>query len=286
MIEIEKFYKSFKFNFSDKDVIKNGSNEYLSLDNDGLMYVRNFCSNRFHYDIDEYYDESELELLNNNVFENEGNLNSNLRIERFNHYSSAFLIGSSKKDSNKLIQKQSLKIGINESLREYCDLLDIYIFNNPYDSSLKFLPENPSFWPDGMFAYRSNSKFVSLYKGSVNGYNIPRFKKTSGLFNAENNNMFLEDHRSSILSVFNLIYYLRIKNLKLINTENYIKEERPGAVYIKSGIYMYPQQIIETSIISAGIYWLNKFGIKVFTYDLNFDFIENLNVINEKSEEI
>lgn len=286
MIEIAKFYKSFKFNFTSKDIIKKGNNEYLSLDNDGLMYVRNFCGSGFHYDIDEYYEEEELELLNQNIFKNEDQLNSNLRIDMFNHYSSAVLIGSSKKSNKQFLQKEILKIGINESLKEYCDSMDIYLFNNPYDSSLKFIPDNPISWPDGMFAYRSNNKFVSLYKGSVHGFNIPIFKKSSGLFNIENNNMFLEDHRSSILSVFNLIYYLRIKNLELINTENYIKEERPGSVYIKKGIYMYPQQIIETSIISAGIYWLNKFGIKVFTHDSNFDFIKNLNIIKDKSEEI
>jgi len=288
MIEIERFYKSFKFNFSEKDVVKKGNNEYLSLDNEGLVYIRNFCGDGFHYDVDEYYHDEELELLNRNIFKNERKLNSNLRIDSFNYQSQAMLIGSSKKSIRKHLERENfLKIGINDSLREYCSILDLYVFNNPYDSSLKFLPEKSvNSWPDGVFAYKSNSKFVSMYKGTVHGFNIPFFQKSSGLFNAENNNMFLEDHRSSILSAFNLVYYLRIKNLELVNTENYIREERPGTVYIKKGIYMYPQQIVETSIISAGIYWLNKYGLKVFTHDSNFDFINNLNVINEKSEEI
>ena len=85
-----------------------------------------------------------------------------------------------------------------------------------------------------------------------------------------------------ILSIFNLIYYFGIRNVFLLNTENYIREERSGVVYIKEGVYMYPQQIIESSIISAGAYWLKKYGINTYTYNKNFNFIDNIIVYDKE----
>ena len=96
--------------------------------------------------------------------------------------------------------------------------------NNPFINIKKTIPKNyVEKWPEGLFAYRTSPSFLRIYKGQINGFNIPRNNKQLGLYNVNNHNIKLEDHRNIILSSFNLLYYLGITNIIIINLENYMK---------------------------------------------------------------
>lgn len=281
MREIEKFHESFKLNLSEKDVIEVNGNQYLSIDHEGSICIRNFCTPLNHIDIDEYFSPEQLFLFNKNSYQNKKILISSLNTRKYQYYSLATIL-CSPRPINKDILKNSLVIGINESLKSHAEDINIYMCNNPYiNISQSFPSKNIQKWPEGLFAYRTNPHFIKMYKGLINGYNVPKNINRTGLHNINNHNICLEDHRSIILSAFNLIYYLGIRNVVLVNLENYIKEERPGTVYIRKGVYMYPQQIIDTSIINAGAYWLDKYEIKVFTTNEVFDFASNVRYIEE-----
>jgi len=281
MREIEKFYNSFKLSLSEKDVIKKCRNEYLSIDYEGAIYIRNFCTLFTHVDIDEYFFSDQLFAYNSNAYANKKLLISNINIRKYQHYSSAIIICSSKK-TNEDVFDNNLCIGVNESLKYYAEKMHIYACNNPLANINQCFPnKNIDSWPEGLFAYRVNPSFIKMYKGNITGYNVPKNINRSGLCNVNNHNIYLEDHRSIILTVFNLLYCIGIRNIILVNFENYIEEERPGAVYIKEGVYMYPQQIIDLSIINAGAYWLNKNDVNVFTTNKCIDFASNIKYIED-----
>jgi len=285
-MEIEKYHRSFKLNFDQNDIVKSNNNEYLSLDHDNVMFIRNFCAEGHHVDIDETFSVEESELLNANVLRNKDSLNINLHLERYKYHSLALLVGKARLDSKDILErsKKALVVGINESLKEHGEKMDLYMCNNPYDSAMLFLPDRLDAWPDGVFAYRINSKFLNMYKGTRCGFGTPMSTRSNSIINVNRYMMCLEDHRSIVLSAFDLIFRLGIKNLVLIDVENYLSEERPGSVYIKNEIYMYPQQIVQASIMSAGAFWLRKYGINVFTVDKNFDMIGSISVIDRDSK--
>lgn len=281
MREIEKFYSSFKLNLSQKDIIKKHGNEYLSIDSEGSIYIRNFCTTLAHIDIDEYFSSDQLSIYNNNTHLNKKSLISSINIKKYQYYYSAVIICSPKK-TNEDIFENNLCIGINESLKSYAEKIDIYVCNNPSVNISQCFPnKNIDSWPEGLFAYRVNPSFIKMYKGNATGYNVPKNINRSGLYNINNHNICLEDHRSVILTIFDLMYYIGIRNIILVNFENYITEERPGTVYIKEGVYMYPQQIIDLSIINAGAYWLNKNDINVFTTNKIINFASNIKYIED-----
>ena len=178
MIEIEKYYKSFKLNFKDNDIVKNNVNDYLSLDYSGFFYIRNFCTNKKHFDIDEYFSEEELVFLNSNIFKNSDLLSSNININDFSRYSKAIIINS-KIDNNFLKEIKNNKcliIGINDSLKYHNDLIDLYICNNPYRYIINFLPKDYTSILIGLFSYRTNHDFIKFYKGTKYSYNTPQYK--------------------------------------------------------------------------------------------------------------
>jgi hypothetical protein len=241
------------------------------------MYIRDFCTNLSGTDIDNYFEENELKEYNNNIILNKDFLNSSININTYKYYNAVSIIGSSKKDGKIDNFSNNLIIGINESIKEYSEIIKIYMNNNPYKKIVEYC-NNVKEWPEGLFSFRTNPTFIKYYKGVCHGFNTPMTIKGNSLLRLNHYNMILEDHRSILLSALNLVYLLGIREINLINTENYLKEERAGSVYIKDGMYMFPQQIIDTSILSAATYWLNKFGIKTYTLDPNFDIIETIQV--------
>ena len=281
MTDFDVFHKSYKFDFTDKDISKFNNNQYLSIDHDGLMYIRDFCNfSSHHLDIDNYYADEEIKDLNENIIANMKSLNAKLDFSKYLSYETAYLLGS--KASIFPNKSKKLVVGINESLRKFGDNLHLYVGANPNKSCLDFLPKKINNWPEGVFSYKVNPKFLHFYRGAKTGFNFPTYKLENGLLNFFNHHFCLEDHRSVGLSALNLLFLIGVKNIVMCGIENYIEEERPGTVYINKGVYMYPSQIIEYSIISAGAYWLNKFGINVYTTNQRFNFVNHISVTNEE----
>jgi hypothetical protein len=263
----------FQFSFSEKDVFKCNNNEYLCLDNNGSMYIRNFCTALAPVDIDNYFEESELKEYNQNIIQNKDLLGSSLNLDRYKYHDSVTVLGSAKKDAK--LKPGSLVIGINESLREYSEFIQIYMSSSPYPKILDFC-EGIKAWPEGVFSFRTNPSFVRFWKGIKHGFNTPKTLKGNSLLTFSRYNTHLEDHRSILLSALHLVYLLGIREIFLVGCENYLEEERPGAIYIKDGMWMFPQQMMDTSILAAASYWLSKAGIKTFTLDPNFDVISTI----------
>ena len=275
MIDFEQYFRSFKFNFTKEDVLDLKTNRYLRIDRDGLMYVRDFCCSAAHVDIDEYFPDEEARLFNENIIHNQNSLNAAIDVARYSRMDLGVVCcsGVSRKP-----KPGSLSVGVNDSLRGLFGELTLYLCNNPYASSTSFLPNASGQlrWPDGILSYRTSPKFVRDYRGFKMGYNLPANSKSKNLINLHRHHVALEDHRSPILSALNLMYLCGVREVCLSGFNNYLKEERPGATYIRDGMWMYPQQIIELSVISAGAFWLNAFGVEVTVDDEKFDFIDHV----------
>jgi hypothetical protein len=280
MLEFEKYYKSYKFNFSPSDIVEKKNNRYLSIDRDGLMLIRDFCNpDSVPVDIDDYYSDDEISELNDNIIKNSKSLNANIDFSKYSQNQSAILVGSgiNKNETELLDKNQYLVVGINKSLIKCKDKLSVYISLNPYESSVNLIPKDfRNEWPEGVFSYKVHPKFLRFYKGSKAGFNLPRFKNSNGPINIHKHHTFLEDHRCPAFTALSFIFNTGVRRIVLIGIENYLKEERPGTIYIKENVYMYPQQLIETSIISAAAYWLHNFGISVYTTNEDIDFIEHI----------
>ncbi len=213
-MDVEKL--TFKFNFSNRDISLDNDNEYVSIDKNFSIFIRNFCNSKRHIDIDNYYSFEDIEFINHNVINNARSLNSGIRIEKYAHYSNAILFLSSKQTSRQVVD-DNLKIGVNTSLVEYCDQLDIYLCDNPYPSSLNFIPDHAAKWPDGIFSYKILPKFLKMFKGIQMGYNTSQIKDFNYAVNMQNYHAFLEDHRSINLAALNLISNNQQVFLKQVN---------------------------------------------------------------------
>ena len=63
------------------------------------------------------------------------------------------------------------------------------------------------------------------------------------------------------------------------------KDNRPGSIQMKNGLYQYPQQIMCQKIIDKQLFWLKKAGIKVadcsngIEYE-NAEYIDKRNILS------
>lgn len=270
MIDPQAIFRSVKFEFSNIDKRKVGGNEYLSVDHDGMLFVRDFCSSGVHVDIDDYYDESSAGLVRENANSNFNQLNASLDLRSFSGRGTVVIV-SGKRDGSLGEIGRARFIGVNEALLNHGSELDIYLCNNPFASAIALLPRSLDTWPAGVFSLKTNKDFVKRYRGIRTGYNLPAIKGHGHVVNRKAHHFSLEDHRCPVLAAANLAAMLNPSRIVLSNVENYINEERPGTVYIADGIFMYPQQVVEFGILNAAVHWLEASGIEVFTEDARFD---------------
>lgn len=275
-----ELYNGFYLNFSENNIKYYNNDEYLNLDIESNFFIRNFCSDKNVFlDIDDYYYENDIKIINENIIINKNKLNSSINSKKYNKKNIAIIFGDGKnwnEIDKDIFDINAIKIGVNRSLLKHCENLNIYISNNPYHNSIECIPNFIKKFPDGLFTYKTSHKFIKKYKGCKYGYNIPNLSNNKIRLNPFNHKLCLEDHRNPYLAALSLCYFLEVDIVILVSCENSFIEQVPGSIYIDEGVYMYPQHIYNLSMISAGAYWLNNIGKKVLFYNSNIKIIEHM----------
>ncbi len=162
------------------------------------------------------------------------------------------------------IKRSDYKLmGVGNNLN--CRLeLDYYIFNNPNEVSLAWLPKKQTKWPLGIFGYGSYPEFVSSYNGI-------KFFYSSGWENMSSSLRLIDliDPLSTCLHLSNLI---GCEEILLTGAALRYEKERPGTVKIGNS-FMYPQQILSLSLLSALVFWTARSGKSIFSLDIEEDWL-------------
>jgi hypothetical protein len=268
-----------------KKIKKN--NYILTKDN---IWVRDFCSNSNHIDINNLYDK-ESKLWLKNEFENirKSKLTipvGEMKYENIIICSDGFGWEEKQKIIGKIPNSLVKIIGTNGSLAnwkmvgqkaEIKRVMSFYVINNPYPESLRFLPKSHSYYPNILCSTRTYPEFIDKYKTQCYFYQPSQNKEYSSPPNLIN--LFLDDYRNSICAAISLSWKLGVKKLLLFCCDDSFSEFRDGSILMENGYYQYPQQIISQNIIDKQLYWLKQSGVEIFNHSSGIKF-ENAEYIN------
>jgi hypothetical protein len=146
-----------------------------------------------------------------------------------------------------------------------------YIINNPYQECLYFYPQIVRIWPKCIASQRSHPTFLENYKGVTYIYSPAKSESYSGVERFDGDSS-IDDYRNPICAAINLAFRFKVKKLLLLSTLEMYKEERPGTELVKTGLWMYPQQLIAKALIDANLYWLQKAKIDTRYSDTEPDY--------------
>jgi hypothetical protein len=178
------------------------------------------------------------------------------------------------KDRQKVLGKIPNKlckiIGVNGSLAkwemvgekaEVKRVMSFYLVNNPFSECLIYLPKKHRYYPNLIASTKTYPNFLKQYQ------NQPLFyKSTNNLIYSsfsEGGNLSLDDYRNPICASISFAIKRGLKKLVLFCCDEAFKENKPGSVKMKNGLYQYPQQIMCQKIIDKQLFWLKKAGVEI-----------------------
>ena len=142
--------------------------------------------------------------------------------------------------------------------------MSFYVVNNPYKECVSYLPKKHNYYPDLVASLRSNTDFVSQYKGEIFFYKPSEDMDYSSPPNILN--LRLDDYRNPICAAISLAYRLGAKKILLFCCDDAFEDERPNSIKMENGLFQYPQQIMSQNIIDQQLYWLRKNEIEIFDH--------------------
>lgn len=170
------------------------------------------------------------------------------------------------------ISNQIVKtIGVNGSLAKWDMVgekakikrtMTFYLVNNPYPECASYLPKKHSYYPNLIASTKTNNSFLRQYKTEPFLYKATNDLNYSGISNKDGH-MILDDYRNPICAALSFAWKKRTKKIILFCCDDSFKDERPGSVKMKNGLYQYPQQIMCQKIIDKQIFWLKKEGVEI-----------------------
>lgn len=132
-----------------------------------------------------------------------------------------------------------------------------YVINNPFESSMKFMPKkNNKYYPTCIASIRSNHNFLKKYLGDVYTY-YPSFNKNFGEYVPQK--YHIDDYRNPVCAAISLSYYFNVKKLMLLCCDDSFEDERPNSVRLDNGLWSYKPLLKSQDIIDGKFYWLKKF---------------------------
>lgn len=155
-----------------------------------------------------------------------------------------------------------ITIGVGSALAQPQDL-DYYIGNHPDSDCMAWQALKSKKWPKGIFSYATFPDFIRSFKGL-------KFFYGSG-WEIQQAPLYLVDLMDPLSTALSLIPYTESKTIVLANCILSYSESKPGMVEI-DGAFMYPQQIISLSMLSALIFWLSRSGRDIYTLDEGLGF--------------
>jgi hypothetical protein len=237
-------------------------NQYLMC---GNMWVRNFLKKTVPYiDINQTITESDYFTFLNNEVQN--NLKKYTWIDSEKVVCPKILIVSDGLDfqkKHKIIEnlpKDITIIGVNGVLKKWeinSRNINYYVVNNPYKECMKYLPRSRKMLPKCIASARTNYEFLENYNGTKYKYYPVGEKNYSTLGNKESS-WQVDDYRNSICAALVLSYYFEAEKIMMLCCDDTFTEERPGAIQLENGYWMYPQQNITHDLIDGICYWFKQ----------------------------
>lgn len=134
--------------------------------------------------------------------------------------------------------------------------ISAYVINNPYHEALRYLPNKDSkYWPSCIASIRTNSEFLSKYKGQKYIY-TPTREEGYGYKYSER--FYVDDYRNPICASISLAYHFGVKKLMLLCCDDSFEEEREAAIQLENGLWTYPQHLRCQEIIDANLGFLKS----------------------------
>jgi hypothetical protein len=171
-------------------------------------------------------------------------------------------------------------IGVNGSLAKWKMVgekaeikrtMTFYLANNPYAECINYLPKKHSYYPNLIASTKTNNDFLKRYPSEPFFYKATNDLNYSGV-GASDGYMKLDDYRNPICAALSFAYKKKSKKIVLFCCDDSFKDERPGSVRMKNGLYQYPQQIMCQNIIDKQIFWLKKSGVEIFDCSFGMDY--------------
>ncbi len=246
-----------------KKIIKKHKNKNQYLLTPKGHWVRDFTRSAHSEDINNFIDEKEFpQLIKNELRIASMHLAS---IDREHVSAPNVLIVSDgygfneKKELLKKLPRNVTVIGTNRSLANWSkDLrMDYFVVNNPFKECMTYFP-SINYFPKCIVSSRTNPDFIRRYRlnrGLLYQYSPVKDK----VFGSANNSIYtVDDYRNPICAAIGLAYRWGVKKLMLFCCDDVFEGERPGAIQLENGLYMYPQHQIGHGLIDACLYWLKR----------------------------
>lgn len=198
------------------------------------------------------------------------------------------------KDKHKLISQfpnDVSVIAVNGALRKWemydrskddFRTINVYLTNNPYIESIKFLPNKKNkYYPACVASSRTCPDFISSYEGSIHLYE-PSPEIEFGY--EKKSKYFLDDYRNPICAAIGLAYRFGANKVMLLSCDDAFEQQREGSMELENGLWVYPQQKMAENIIDANLFWLNKSSedMEITNYSDGANYV---NAVYIKSEE-
>jgi len=240
----------------------NGNQYLLTPQN---KWVRNFTANNVQYiDINNTIDVKDHFAFLQNEVQNGFQRNQWIDSEQIHHPDVVIVSdGYGFKEKQKILSKLPKNItiiGVNGSLSKWEITnrnINYYVVNNPYDECMKYLPRRGKVLPKCIASPRTNHEFLSNYRGTKMRY-YPVGEQSYTTLGAKEVQWQVDDYRNPICAAIGLAYRFGAERLMLFCCDDSFKDERPGAVQLENGLWMYPQHEVAHGLIDGNLYWLGS----------------------------
>ncbi len=250
----------------------NGNQYLLTSQN---KWVRNFTKNNVSLlDINNTIKTSDHFLFLKNETNNSFKRNQWVDSEQLQH-SDIIIVSDGYDFSNKQnvlgkLPKNITILGVNGALNKWkiaSRNINYYVVNNPYDECMRYLPKQGKVFPKCIASPRTNCDFMNNYRGTKMRY-YPVNEQNYTTLGEKEVQWQIDDYRNSICAAIGLAYRFGVERLLLFCCDDAFKDERPGAVLLENGLWMYPQHEVAHGLIDGNLYWLtNQNYQKVLTGD-------------------
>ena len=261
-------YKTFKVNLpngKDKNVtikIHKNKNDYFLTDD--KIWVRNFAkTNVKPLDINNFYNEKEIQLLLDNEIKNHelqtfdfaSEIKQNKKVliisDGYGFQNSSTWLDQIPNDVKIIANYGACRFWNSKRMPNYM------VATNPFSDALVYLPER--IFPILITSARTNNDFLKRYANTIiKYYPTPDENYESPI--SHNSPLYIDEYRSSIAASVAIAHKMGCEKLCLAYPINAYEKQRPATEKIEdTELFFYPQQKIARNLIDANIFW-HKLG--------------------------
>lgn len=151
-------------------------------------------------------------------------------------------------------------IGVNGALAKWENAgrsINYYVVNNPYVECMRYLPRRGKVLPKCIASSRTYYEFLQEYRGTKYRY-YPVNETSYTTLGQQEVDWQVDDYRNPVCAAIGLAYRFGAERLLLFCCDDAFENERPGAVSLPNGLWMYPQHEVAHGLIDGSLYWLHN----------------------------